>query len=183
MKSFFNAFRNQLLFVVFLSLSAAIGYAVTLPNTFTSGTPAVAEDVNANFDALKTAVDTLETKIATLEATSLPSETGKLGYALINADGSVNAAYSFNSSGGGITATMAGTGVYTVTFAGLGGDAISGGHVQVTPAGFFVVATAICRTTAPVASDTPDVLVRVYCQDPAASFSGVPFGFWVMYMR
>jgi hypothetical protein len=35
--------------------------ALTIPNTFTSGTPAVATQVNANFSAVKTLLDTVET--------------------------------------------------------------------------------------------------------------------------
>jgi hypothetical protein len=35
--------------------------ALTIPNTFTSGTPAVATQVNANFTAVKTLLDTVET--------------------------------------------------------------------------------------------------------------------------
>lgn len=35
--------------------------ALTIPNTFTSGTPAVATQVNSNFTAVKTLLDTVET--------------------------------------------------------------------------------------------------------------------------
>jgi hypothetical protein len=35
--------------------------ALTIPNTFTSGTPAVATQVNSNFSAVKTLLDTVET--------------------------------------------------------------------------------------------------------------------------
>jgi hypothetical protein len=35
--------------------------ALTIPNTFTSGTPAVATQVNGNFSAVKTLLDTVET--------------------------------------------------------------------------------------------------------------------------
>jgi hypothetical protein len=40
---------------------------VTIPNTFTAGTAAVAAQVNANFTAVKTAVDDNNTRIGTLE--------------------------------------------------------------------------------------------------------------------
>ena len=42
---------------------------VTLPNTFQSGTPAVAAQVNDNFSAVKSAVDDNDGRIAALEAT------------------------------------------------------------------------------------------------------------------
>ncbi len=55
--------RNLIKSVVYVSIivafttSAAWAGSVTIPKTFTSGTPAVATDVNANFSAVKTAVD------------------------------------------------------------------------------------------------------------------------------
>ena len=43
--------------------------------------------------------------------------------------------YSYNSSGGAITATRSDTGSYNMTFEGLGGNSQSGRHVQVTSYG------------------------------------------------
>jgi len=42
---------------------------LTIPHTFTSGTPAVAAEVNANFNAVKFSVDDNNKRIATLETT------------------------------------------------------------------------------------------------------------------
>lgn len=42
---------------------------VTLPNTFTSGTPALAAEVNANFSAVKGAVDDNHTRLTAVEET------------------------------------------------------------------------------------------------------------------
>jgi hypothetical protein len=63
----------------------------------------------------------------------------KLAYAWAN---SPNAAsytpslpYSYNSAGGPITVTRSGEGDYAVKFAGLGGNGLVGGNVQVTPYG------------------------------------------------
>lgn len=46
----------------------ALASDVTIPNTFQSGTPAVAAEVNANFTAVETAVDDNDSRIAALEA-------------------------------------------------------------------------------------------------------------------
>lgn len=48
-----------LLTVVFLGI-AVIAYAVNIPNSFTSGNPIRSSEVNANFNAVKNAVDALE---------------------------------------------------------------------------------------------------------------------------
>jgi hypothetical protein len=55
----FKLNRNQLVGLLIIGSSVAVAYAgtVTLPNTFTAGTPAVADQVNANFTAVKNAVD------------------------------------------------------------------------------------------------------------------------------
>jgi Collagen triple helix repeat (20 copies) len=54
--------------IVLTTLSASAG-DVTIPNTFTSGTPAKAADVNANFSAVATAVNGNAQDIATLQTT------------------------------------------------------------------------------------------------------------------
>ena len=51
------------------SLSAQAG-SLTIPNSFTSGTAAVAADVNANFSAIVTEVDDNDTRITTNAASS-----------------------------------------------------------------------------------------------------------------
>jgi hypothetical protein len=52
--------------VVTSSLSAL---AVSIPNSFSAGTPIKASDMNANLAAFKVAIDALETQIAGLELT------------------------------------------------------------------------------------------------------------------
>jgi hypothetical protein len=47
----------------------AVASDVTIPNTFQSGTTAVAAEVNANFSAVETSVDDNNSRIAALEAT------------------------------------------------------------------------------------------------------------------
>ncbi|VAW94300.1 hypothetical protein MNBD_GAMMA23-2235 [hydrothermal vent metagenome] len=51
--------------------TAAFAASVTIPNTFTAGSPAVAADVNANFSAVKTAVDDNDARISALPSTAV----------------------------------------------------------------------------------------------------------------
>ncbi|MBN4073295.1 hypothetical protein JYT23_00500 [Mariprofundus ferrooxydans] len=55
--------------------STAWAGALTIPNTFTAGTPAVAADVNANFTAAKTAVDDNNTRITANTASATTNTT------------------------------------------------------------------------------------------------------------
>ena len=72
--SYFNdknySLRQIVIFLtIAFSLVTVISYAaVLLPNTFTAGTTISASQVNANFDALKTAVDSNTTQISALAA-------------------------------------------------------------------------------------------------------------------
>ncbi len=52
---------------------------VTIPNTFTAGTPAKASEVNANFQAVKTAVDDNQSQITALKARACGTGTTKVG--------------------------------------------------------------------------------------------------------
>ena len=66
-----NRIISQVLILLMLcmaSLSSVFAGEVTIPNTFTAGTPAVASEVNGNFSAVKTAVDDNDGRIAALEA-------------------------------------------------------------------------------------------------------------------
>lgn len=55
--------------ILMISSTASAG-ALTIPNTFTAGTPAVAADVNTNFSAIKTAVDDNDARINTVTASA-----------------------------------------------------------------------------------------------------------------
>ncbi len=74
----FKLKRSQLIGVLVMGSSLAVAYAgtVTLPNAFTAGSPASAAQVNANFNAVKTAVDDNHARITALEAAS--PATGRL---------------------------------------------------------------------------------------------------------
>jgi hypothetical protein len=60
--------RNFLILAAALVLSSSAGAQTSVPNTFTANTPANAEDVNANFGALVTAINALDTRVTALEA-------------------------------------------------------------------------------------------------------------------
>lgn len=86
---------QNILFCIALILTAAQSWAsnVTIPNTFTSGTPAVASEVNANFSAVKAAVDDNDSRLSNVETNKQNRVTGTcaVGGAVtaIAADGSV----------------------------------------------------------------------------------------------
>jgi hypothetical protein len=61
-----------------IALTATAG-DVTIPNTFTAGTPAKAADVNANFSAVATAVNASAQDIATLQTTTKNMPAGPPG--------------------------------------------------------------------------------------------------------
>ena len=61
-----------------LALFNTATLAASVPHIFTAGSPALASEVNANFAALVTAVTTLETKVAALEAKVGPHTTASL---------------------------------------------------------------------------------------------------------
>jgi hypothetical protein len=60
---------------VALSLVSGAALAASVPHTFTSGTPAVASEVNDNFSALVAAVTSLEARLTALETTGVPAPT------------------------------------------------------------------------------------------------------------
>ena len=66
-------FKYKLFAFAFFSTFNAYSQ-VTVPNSFTSGTPAKASEVNANFQALATAVNNLNARIAKLEGNITSSD-------------------------------------------------------------------------------------------------------------
>ncbi|MFO0571747.1 MAG: hypothetical protein U0263_39345 [Polyangiaceae bacterium] len=167
---------------------ASLLAAVNIPNSFTAGTPIKAADMNANFSAIKTFVDGLETAIGTKAnkpATGAFANTpqGRIAYAWVDGSCAASATpncalqstYSYNPAGAGPTSTRTGAGIYAVTFPSL--SATAGGHVQVTAYGgqgtptsnhcnilFWgdTTANVRCYTSAGAAADTAFTILWVY---------------------
>lgn len=94
--------------LVFSGLALASDY--TIPNTFTSGSAAVAADVNANFSAAKTAIDDNNAQIQTKQNRVSSSCTAGSSIRVINSDGTVTCETDDNA-GGDITGVTAGSGL------------------------------------------------------------------------
>ena len=136
------------------------------------------------FTTSGTAADSLYTVMLTWPQAA----TSGLGYAWANnptsASYTPNAAYAYNGSGGSVSITRSGTGVYAVTFAGLSSGA--GGDVQVTAygtgneeckvqswgAGGSFTASVRCYT----AGGTPkDTLYTVLVNQPQTTTKGIGY--------
>jgi hypothetical protein len=65
-----NVSKNKVFLLISLSIIgiAAVADSVNIPHTFESDTPALASEVNANFNAVETAVNDNDSRIAELEA-------------------------------------------------------------------------------------------------------------------
>ena len=55
----------NLIFTLIITSSSAYATGVTIPNSFSSGTATSAAEMNANFDAVKSAVDDNDSRITT----------------------------------------------------------------------------------------------------------------------
>lgn len=96
-----------------LAVTAFLVMGVTIPNSFTAGTSISSSQVNANFAALKTAVDALEATAA-----ALPTTKGSIrGYVMFNG-GTGAVVNSFMTTGGVPTVLRTGAGRYTITWPG-----------------------------------------------------------------
>ncbi len=69
-----------------LSTGPALAGPLTIPNTFTTGTPAVAAEVNDNFAAVDTAVNDNDARIAELETALTAVQTANADLAKLNDD-------------------------------------------------------------------------------------------------
>lgn len=152
---------NKFVTVWALALTAFLVMGLTIPNSFTAGSTISSADMNANFAAVKAAVDALEAQSA--------SAGNIRGFAYINADGTVATSWQAN----GMTPTVAhvaASNVYDVTFP---GEAVSTdstnrcvlANVRWTSAGYVVVSGL-----------APAARLRVF----DGSGAGVERDLWVM---
>ncbi len=98
---------------------------------------------------------------------ALASDTWAWGYAWVNASGTVDPTYSFNSTNG-VNSNSGTAGVYSVTMPNLG---VSGGNVQVVSYGS---AATRCKVSGWGPSGT-SMRVGVYCHDVHGALAASPF--------
>lgn len=65
--------RKTFIALTLAAIATAASAQVTVPNTFVAGAPAKAADVNANFQALATAINSLNTRVGKLEGGTITS--------------------------------------------------------------------------------------------------------------
>ena len=136
--------------VLLLAGAAAWSGDVTVPNTFTAGTPAVAAEVNANFAAVKSAVDDNNARITSNETNKQNRVTGTCGTGssirTINTDGSVVCEVDDNS-GGTITGVTAGAGLSGGGTSGAVTLTLASGAVSVNPTELEPNESTVCQVT------------------------------------
>ncbi|WP_457632674.1 hypothetical protein [Oceanithermus desulfurans] len=156
------------LFGIFLAALGLWGLAVTIPNSFSSGEVVSASKMNQNFQALKAAVDQLESKVATLEANwaGLPTRQGfPRAYVGVRVDGVIYD--QFSTTGSAISVNRLSSGRYLISF----GDE----NVYIANDPALVVPTTLDRVCK-YGSATPKMLVE--CQDLSGAYADS--GFWVV---
>ena len=94
-----------------MGLGIALAGSVTIPNTFVAATPAVAAEVNANFAAVKLAVDDNDARITALEGNRVLSS----GTTLCTMRGSVLSTGAI-LEGAGFTSMNTAVGTYLITY-------------------------------------------------------------------
>jgi hypothetical protein len=105
--------------VLALALAVASSALAQVPYTFTNGQPADADQVNANFDALVTALDALTARVDALEASTTGSIAGTYVYFEVTTDVDALGPNSYGMAGGGAFGTVVlnsdGTGTVDIT--------------------------------------------------------------------
>ena len=105
--------------VLALALATASSALADVPYTFVNGQPADANQVNANFDALVTALDALTARVDALEASTSASLAGTYDYFEVTTDVDGLGPNSYGVAGGGASGTVVldsnGTGSVDIT--------------------------------------------------------------------
>ena len=105
--------------VLAVSLAASSSALAAVPFTFTNGQQADANQVNANFGALVTAIDALTARVVALESSTTASLAGTYDYFQVETDVDTTAPNSYSIAGGGASGTVVlnanGTGSVNVT--------------------------------------------------------------------
>ncbi len=77
----------NLIFTLIITSSSAYATGVTIPNAFSSGTTTSAAEMNANFDAVKAAVDDNDSRVTILEGSTNASASQFMGFSSGTTDG------------------------------------------------------------------------------------------------
>jgi hypothetical protein len=87
-------------------LVVASSAPAAVPYTFSNGQAANANEVNANFNALVTAIDALTARVAALEGTSTASLAGTYDYFEVTTDVDLLSSNNYGIAGGGASGTV-----------------------------------------------------------------------------
>jgi len=77
----------HLIFTLIITSSSAYATGVTIPNAFSSGTTTSAAEMNANFNAVKAAVDDNDSRVTTLEGSVSAPASQFMGFSSGTTDG------------------------------------------------------------------------------------------------
>jgi hypothetical protein len=110
---------RRILCVLSVLLASSSSALAAVPFTFSNGQVADANQVNANFGALVSALDALTARVDALESTTTASLAGTYDYFEVKVDVDQNSSSSFSIAGGGASGTVVlnanGTGTISLT--------------------------------------------------------------------
>ena len=98
--------RHKLLLISLVVFAIPYSVFSQVPHTFTDGTPARAEEVNANFDALVSTLAALTARVDALESATTASLAGTYNYFEVKVDVDQNGSNSFSIAGGSASGTV-----------------------------------------------------------------------------
>jgi len=150
---------------------------LTVPNTFSSGTPAVAADVNANFDAVKSAVDDNDSRLVAVEAMLVSMQaslnTANETIASLQAELNTVQANEVLNLGGIVTVGPDANGYQTVLFTGVNLQVVNGVN-QTTPNGVGNLIVGYNAASSGMGSQVcsdPQYLESIDCENAGETWS------------